>query len=559
MGGPEAGAEQTVTPEREAASYAVVAYVAAGEFDASKQVTSLPSEVSRNAFDALNNHNMVQRLFDEDSVRQQFQQKGGKYSRDAHMSLWALGAAHELATRLADISTSNDVATILKDKLQIPLTGKNDVDSKIVLDHLLGNDKQGGEFYNRFCGNDMPEKLAKTLSVNEMRLLKPFLTNWMLGGSDEAFDALITLRTAIDTVNTAKTNQKLKGTVEANLKNPLTQDDKDRLAFWAKAHAISEEELKQLQDQLRQTPGEQQAATENNAQTKENDEQGPLPAKSVAETEGTSISGVGLSESQGRRSEMEDAHVVEQNLGGKSGRDFYAIYDGHGGREIADKAAARLHQELIRQLDEEKLPPLEALKKAYALTDASMEAEQIPGGATTITALIDGDKLYVANLGDARAVMIHGNGQAERLSHDRKANDPEEQREVEARGGTVVKGRVVSPNQTLAVSAALGDFAYQGLRKEPDLRETTITLADKWVILACDGVWDVIRDDEVAGIIGNETSPQRVSALLLQEAYKRNSGDNLSVIALAIGTATQPTKQTQQPTTPTIPAPSPTV
>lgn len=532
--------EQVKAPEKQAASRATVAHVAAGKFDHAESVTSLPTEVSRDAFDALNKQNMAQRLVHEAGQREHAQQNGTPYSRDAHMIGWSSYAATELGGRLA----APGVANIVRDKLNIPITGDIQTDGKIIQQYLAG------DFYKQFCGTDMPEVLAKTLNVNDMMLLKPFLTNFMLG-SEEAFDGLITLRTAIDTVDQANREPNFKKLVEQEIGSPLTPDDKKRLGLFQQWHAIKDEDLQAIQKHVRQTAAEPQQQAQARDEEDEKDE--ALSAIAGAETETNSIIGVGLSESQGRRAEMEDAHVVEQNLGGKANRSFYAIYDGHGGREVADKAATRLHQNLIEQLDTNHVSPTEALRAAYAATDKSMREEKTPGGATALTALIEGNKLYIANLGDARAVMIHGNGETERLSHDRKANDPSEQQEILDRGGTISQNRVVGTTDAegrvslLAVSAALGDYDYQGLRKDPDIREVELNSTDRWVILACDGVWDVIQDNEVAGIIGGETDPQEVSRLLLQEAYDRHSGDNLSVIALAVGEAPKPAAAAQEP------------
>ena len=169
----------------------------------------------------------------------------------------------------------------------------------------------------------------------------------------------------------------------------------------------------------------------------------------------------------------------------KSG--YFAIYDGHGGREAVDYIERHLHRQVARQLREGN-HPARALEAAFLDTDKAMLArgEYNESGSTVASALIRpstsraGQRdLFVANVGDARAVVavhaagadgsgagansnarsklnINGGGaslKAVRLSRDHTPNDPAEADRVRRAGGAVFRGRV---DGQLAVSRALG-------------------------------------------------------------------------------------------------------
>ncbi|GAA5825443.1 hypothetical protein JCM11251_006985 [Rhodosporidiobolus azoricus] len=139
--------------------------------------------------------------------------------------------------------------------------------------------------------------------------------------------------------------------------------------------------------------------------------------------------------------------------------------------------------------------------------------------------------LYTANAGDARAVLARG-GQAIRLSYDHKGSDPKEIQRVEAAGGYVQNQRV---NGYLAVTRALGDSQMKTfVVGAPYTTETTIRPEDDFLIIACDGLWDVCSDQEAVDQIAGEESEQAASDKLLKFALGRHSTDNLSIIVVSL-------------------------
>ncbi|KAF2203277.1 protein phosphatase 2C isoform beta [Delitschia confertaspora ATCC 74209] len=134
--------------------------------------------------------------------------------------------------------------------------------------------------------------------------------------------------------------------------------------------------------------------------------------------------------------------------------------------------------------------------------------------------------LYTANVGDARIVLCR-NGRALRLSYDHKGSDENEGRRVASAGGLILNNRV---NGVLAVTRALGDAYMKDLvTGHPYTTETVIQPdQDEFLILACDGLWDVCSDQEAVDLVRNIQDPQAASKQLVDHALARFSTDNLS-------------------------------
>eukprot|EP01104_Vermistella_antarctica_P011721 TRINITY_DN330_c0_g1_i1.p2 TRINITY_DN330_c0_g1~~TRINITY_DN330_c0_g1_i1.p2 ORF type:complete len:420 (+),score=140.92 TRINITY_DN330_c0_g1_i1:66-1325(+) len=139
--------------------------------------------------------------------------------------------------------------------------------------------------------------------------------------------------------------------------------------------------------------------------------------------------------------------------------------------------------------------------------DVSGRPSKIPGGCTSVVAMIRGNKVYVANAGDSRAVISKA-GVATPLSIDHKPHDEEEFRRITAAGGYVRGDRV---NGNLNLSRAIGDLQYktnpslapkdQIITAYPDIQELELTPEHDFLILACDGIWDVMTNQEAVDFV----------------------------------------------------------
>lgn len=100
--------------------------------------------------------------------------------------------------------------------------------------------------------------------------------------------------------------------------------------------------------------------------------------------------------------------------------------------------------------------------------------------------------LYVANIGDTRAVLSKG-GTAERMSIDDRCDNPDEQARIKQQNGLIVMNRV---GGVLAVTRAFGDHALRdsGLTAVPHIVKYTLKPFDKFLVVASDGVYDELSD-----------------------------------------------------------------
>jgi protein phosphatase PTC1 len=247
---------------------------------------------------------------------------------------------------------------------------------------------------------------------------------------------------------------------------------------------------------------------------------------------------------------MEDLHVVDTNLslpptlahlkqGGNTG--FFAIYDGHGGTDAVQLVASSLHVHLQRALL--SLPtPEEALATAFALTDAEMKEGECyrECGTTAVCALVlpspTGRRLHLAHTGDSRCVVAEvqeGTMVGRALTMDHKPDRPSEMQRVYKEGGWVLMGRL---DGCLAVSRALGDmyFKERGLSAVPEQRNLELNSSHHFLILACDGLWDVVSDDEAVQAVKHMTASQAMAKVLVKMALQRGSTDNVTVMVLRL-------------------------
>lgn len=208
---------------------------------------------------------------------------------------------------------------------------------------------------------------------------------------------------------------------------------------------------------------------------------------------------------------MEDAHTHILTMADDKDASYFAVYDGHGGSKVATHVSRNLHRQIVRRPEYKNREYEEAIVQGFLECDDKMRNDESlkdeMSGATAITALLRGTDLYVGNAGDSRCIASV-NGQAEALSTDHKPSDPLERERIEKAGGFVEFNRV---NGNLALSRAVGDFAFksnQSLKPEDQIvsgsPEVQYRIVDKdweFILLACDGIWDVLTNQEVADFV----------------------------------------------------------
>ncbi|PHJ25519.1 protein phosphatase 2c domain-containing protein [Cystoisospora suis] len=187
----------------------------------------------------------------------------------------------------------------------------------------------------------------------------------------------------------------------------------------------------------------------------------------------------GVGSQQGFRGTMEDEEVVLQDLAVSDAFycSFFAVHDGHGGRDCAQFVKRQLHlrfrHQLLRLCGRLELSNAvdthvhAALAEAFLKTDDAYLASQrglglrTTSGCATVVVVIVGGALWTANCGDARAVLSR-RGRAIQLSADHKPHRRDEMQRIVAAGGFVRCRRVLG---RLAVSRAFGDSEYKGFQR----------------------------------------------------------------------------------------------
>lgn len=236
---------------------------------------------------------------------------------------------------------------------------------------------------------------------------------------------------------------------------------------------------------------------------------------SVEEDQQTGLS-YGVSAMQGWRAQMEDDHL--HVLGIPHARDIaiFGVFDGHGGDMVAHYTAQNFLTHLYKELPSDYNAADFVAKSQLAFEVALMaldaelkglgvvESGQDQSGSTSVMTLVSPRHVVCANTGDSRAVLSRG-GSAVALSYDHKPFNPGEKERIENAGGTVKFNRV---NGDLAVSRALGDFVYkrcdtveakeQAVTAFPEvIVQARVPEEDEFIVLACDGIWDVMSSQEV--------------------------------------------------------------
>ncbi|CAI9779371.1 unnamed protein product [Fraxinus pennsylvanica] len=223
-----------------------------------------------------------------------------------------------------------------------------------------------------------------------------------------------------------------------------------------------------------------------------------------------SDSGVGVFSLKGKKKFMEDAHKIFSTSNKK--KRFFGVYDGHGGTKAAEFVTDNLHLkilEMLENLPEDKAKE-EAIKEGYLKTDEEFLKQGLGSGACCVTAVIEGQEMVVSNLGDCKAVLSKG-GIAEALTKDHRAGQENEQKRIEDKGGYVELHRGTwRVHGILSVSRSIGDAHLKDwVLAEPDTKVISLTPEMEYLVLASDGLWDEVGNQEAIDIVTRSCSIEK--------------------------------------------------
>eukprot|EP00743_Colponemidia_sp_Colp-15_P008528 GILK01009276.1.p1 GENE.GILK01009276.1~~GILK01009276.1.p1 ORF type:complete len:288 (-),score=34.75 GILK01009276.1:139-1002(-) len=230
---------------------------------------------------------------------------------------------------------------------------------------------------------------------------------------------------------------------------------------------------------------------------------------------------------------------------------FFAVYDGHGnlGGEVSTFVKNNLHINLFNALTQTSSVP-QAIKAAVHKTDEDIAKQLHEGGSCALFGLLIGRDLYVANIGDSRGIYYEADEpilpdapttpndepRLVPLSRDHAAASPREHARIARNGGTVTShGRIFGllPSRTLGDHDRKEMGNYRMVISEPEISSVTV-VSNSFMILATDGVWDVIDNEQAAQFIQDrlrdKETPERAASSLVTECVNRGSKDDVSVV-----------------------------
>ncbi|KAK8933692.1 putative protein phosphatase 2C 33 [Platanthera zijinensis] len=212
-----------------------------------------------------------------------------------------------------------------------------------------------------------------------------------------------------------------------------------------------------------------------------------------------------------------------------------------------ETATVCVDEELMPSIDleEEKLPGVfttlkESFLKAFKVMDKELKLSPkidcFCSGTTAVTLVKQGQDILIGNVGDSRAVLGTRDHNdclvAVQLTEDLKPNLPKELERIHRHKGRVFAlqdepevARVWLPNcdsPGLAMARAFGDFCLKdfGLISEPEISYHRSTEKDEFIVLATDGIWDVLSNKEVVDIVASAPARSIASRSLVEHAVR---------------------------------------
>ncbi|XP_010062674.2 protein phosphatase 2C 16 [Eucalyptus grandis] len=267
---------------------------------------------------------------------------------------------------------------------------------------------------------------------------------------------------------------------------------------------------------------------------------------------------------------------------------FFGVYDGHGGSRVADYCCERIHLALAEEIGQVKgnigngsVGEARQVMWERAFTNCFQRVDDEIGGkvsrgipsdhgnasaasfkpvapetvgSTAVVALVCSSHIIVANCGDSRAVLLRGK-EAMPLSVDHKPDTEKEYARIDAAGGKVIQWNGYRVFGVLAMSRSIGDrYLKPWIIPEPEVTFVPRAREDECLIVASDGLWDVMTNEEACEVArrrillwhkkngvpssplergkGVDPAAQAAADYLSVLALDKGSKDNISVIVV---------------------------
>ncbi|CAH0522128.1 unnamed protein product [Peronospora belbahrii] len=286
---------------------------------------------------------------------------------------------------------------------------------------------------------------------------------------------------------------------------------------------------------------------------------------------------VGIATDRGAKLNQEDVYFIGGKVAERltlngyssSARGCFGIFDGHAGDRASRFCAEGIFPRILKQLAQ-KSTMKDAITNAVRDLDAefctlarrtsesaSYTTSQLShvhpfatdDGSTLLVAIVRDGLLHVGNVGDSRAVVVTRHGDAIPMSFDQKPDLRDERKRLEAKGafvtGTPSCMHKVWPlnkmldvprvNGRLAVSRSIGDVSLKPyISCDPEVQTRKISKNDRFLVLATDGLWDVVTSKAAAKLVAHFRDPQRAADALLALALQKGTTDNVTVMVVKL-------------------------
>ena len=235
------------------------------------------------------------------------------------------------------------------------------------------------------------------------------------------------------------------------------------------------------------------------------------------------------------RQSMEDIGVTLPDFIPEKKYSLFGIFDGHGGNDVVKYIKDRL-PEIIKS----NIPKLNnnydsietILTSSFDKIDNELKFYDSEHTGSTATILLFQDNIiYCANVGDSGAYIIYDN-YLKKISIDHKCSDPKEEARILNSGGKITKNRVMGQ---LVLSRCLGDLYCKkyGVSNIPDISMNKLDSNVKYVVVASDGVWDVVNENELMNLSKNDKNADGLCKDLVKLAIDKETKDNVSCIVVS--------------------------
>ena len=228
---------------------------------------------------------------------------------------------------------------------------------------------------------------------------------------------------------------------------------------------------------------------------------------------------------------MEDTGVTIPNLTNDYKTSLFGIFDGHGGSDVAIFIKDRIPEIIKNNLND--LCPIEkCFINSFNKIDEELKVYNYEyTGSTATLVLFHDNKIYCANVGDSRAYIVYDK-YMEQITVDHKCSIPEEAERISKSGGKIIRNRVQGE---LILTRTLGDFYAKkyGIINQPDINTNIIEDNINYIIIASDGVWDVVDEKTIFKMSKMKKNAEEFCKELIKYAKLKESKDNISCIVIS--------------------------